>query len=318
MSLVYITDYVTNPNIEKKVLGTQISKNISKKVRVLLAWHQAIDSQYLDKFPNLEGIVRYGVGIDSIDTKEVKRRNLILCNTPDYGVDEVSDTAIAMIMNFQRGISAYNNIAKKLKTTWETNTIKRLRRTSSTKLGVLGAGMIGSSVILKAKALGFEVSFYDPFKESGFEKTLRVNREYSVDSLIEGSDIISIHVPLNEKTKGLVNKEFLSKVKKGCILINTSRGGIVENLDILYEGLKQNKLGGIGLDVLPEEPPTKGRLIDSWRSNDHILNNKIIINPHTSYYSKESYIEMRRSAAECAKAIINNGNPKNIIIDARK
>lgn len=94
MSYVYITDYVENPDIEKKVLGNSISKKINKDVKVLLAWHKKIDSSYLDNFPNLVGIVRYGVGIDSIDLEEIKKRKLILCNTPDYGVDEVSDTAV--------------------------------------------------------------------------------------------------------------------------------------------------------------------------------------------------------------------------------
>lgn len=317
MSSVYITDYVSNPNIEKKILNKKLSARISSKVRVLLVWHQKINSSYLDQFPNLEGIVRYGVGIDSVDLKEVKKRKLILCNTPDYGVDEVSDTAIAMIMNFQRGILKYNNLAKNLFSSWETNTIKSLKRTSSTKLGILGAGMIGASVAIKAKALGFQVSFFDPFKESGFEKTLRVKRFFSLTDLLNDSDVVSIHLPLNKETKGLVDKKFLDSMKKNSFLINTSRGGIIKDIDLIYHNLINKKLGGIGFDVLPSEPPKRGLLIDAWRSDKKNFRDKIIITPHTSYFSREAYIEMRKSAAQCALDIIRKKNPKNIVIDAR-
>tara|TARA_B100000674_G_C37911838_1_gene948971 strand:+ start:875 stop:1828 length:954 start_codon:yes stop_codon:yes gene_type:complete len=317
MSSVFITDYVQNPSIEKEILGEHLTMKPLKKVKVLLVWHEQIDSGYLDEFPNLIGIVRYGVGIDSIDLREVEKRKLILCNTPDYGVDEVSDTAISMIMNFNRGISEYNRLAKNLRETWETNTINHLRRTKEQHLGVLGAGSIGSSLILKAKALGFRVSFFDPFKESGFEKALGVNRYYELDEIVKNSDILSINIPLNPDTEGLVDENFISKMKEGSTLINTSRGKILKNLDLLYEPLISGKLKNVGLDVLPEEPPQSGLLIDAWRNNDKKIINKVIINPHVSYFSQEAYKEMRQSAARNALNMINNHTPRNIILDSR-
>tara|TARA_B100000029_G_scaffold334631_1_gene326746 strand:- start:1242 stop:2198 length:957 start_codon:yes stop_codon:yes gene_type:complete len=318
MSYVYITDYVENPDIEKKVLGNSISKKINKDVKVLLAWHKKIDSSYLDNFPNLVGIVRYGVGIDSIDLEEIKKRKLILCNTPDYGVDEVSDTAVAMIMNIQRGISRYDYECRDYKDSWEINTISSLKRTSSTNIGVIGAGIIGSSVIIKTRSIGFNVSFYDPFKESGYEKTLKVSRHYDLNSLLTTSDIISIHVPLNRETYGMVNKDFLSQMKKGASIINTSRGNIIPDLNIIYEGLRSGQIGCVAFDVLASEPPKNEELIKVWRKRESSLSSRIIINPHTSYYSQESFIEMRKSASEVAKEILEGSKkPRNIILDAR-
>jgi len=317
MNSVYITDYVENPHIEKRILGKHLVDKPNKNVKVLLVWHEHINARYLNQFPNLVGIVRYGVGVDSIDLNEVKKRNLIVCNTPDYGVDEVSDTALSMIMNFNRGISEYNQIAKHLTDTWETNTIKHLTRTNKRVLGVLGAGAIGSSLMLKAKAIGFKVAFFDPFKESGFEKTLGVKRFHDLKSLINISDILSIHIPLNKSTQGLVDQEFIASMKKGSTLINTSRGQIIKNLDLLYKALKSGQLRYVGLDVLPEEPPTSNIFIDAWRREDKALMNKVIINPHTSYYSRQSYTEMRSSAAHTALDILVDKQPRNIIQDSR-
>lgn len=317
MSFVYITDYVQDPAIESEILGDNLTMKPSEEVKVLLVWHEHIDKKYLEKFPNLIGIVRYGVGIDSIDLKEVEKRKLILCNTPDYGVDEVSDSALSMIMNFNRGITEYNRMAKKLNDTWETNTIDNLRRIKDQHLGVIGAGSIGSSLILKAKAVGFQVSFFDPYKESGFEKALGVNRFFNLNEMIKNSDILSFHIPLNEDTEGMIDEKFISKMKEGSTLINTSRGKILKNLDLLYEPLITGRIKYVGLDVLPEEPPQSGLFIDAWRSNDEKIVNKVIINPHTSYYSQESYTEMRQSAAQNALRIFTEKTPRNVILDAR-
>ena len=108
MGKVFITDYITNPDVEKEVLGEIATDINDTEIEVLLVWHKIIDKDYLNNFSNLKGMVRYGVGTDNIDFDEAKKRKLFLCNTPDYGIDEVSDTTIAFAMNFVRGISEYD------------------------------------------------------------------------------------------------------------------------------------------------------------------------------------------------------------------
>ncbi len=314
MTKVYITDYISNPDVEKKILGKNLSTKIHNNVSILLVWHQKINKKYIDKFPNLKAVIRYGVGYDNIDLKELKKRKIIFCNTPDYGVDEVSDTSIAMILNAVRGINEYNICGKLLVNNWQENTIKSIKRISNLNLGVIGAGRIGSLVLLKAKALNFKTFFYDPYKEHGYEKTLNSKRFDKLDNLLTKCHIISIHTPLTNETQGLVNKNFIKKLKKNCIFVNTARGEIVENLDYLYDGLISKKLSFVALDVLPNEtvPIKSSKLINAWK-NDNKLSGKIIINPHVSYYSKEAFLEMRNKTAQNALRILKKLKPKNII-----
>ena len=170
MTKVYITDYITNPYIEKKILGKNLTNKIHNNVSILLVWHQRINKKYINKFPNLKAVIRYGVGFDNIDLGELRKRKIVFCNTPDYGVDEVSDTAIAMILNAVRGINEYNISAKKLINSWQEHIIKSIKRISNLKLGVIGAGRIGSSVILKANALNFKTFFMIHIKKMVMKK----------------------------------------------------------------------------------------------------------------------------------------------------
>jgi C-terminal binding protein len=317
MNKAYITDYINDPYIEKSVLGKDLSDKPNKDIEVIVVWHQRIDGQYLDQFPKIKGVIRYGVGFDNIDLGEIKSRGLVFCNTPDYGTDEVSDTALAMMLSLLRGVFAYDMFSRGYSDTWQENTIAKLRRVSEQTLGVVGAGRIGTALMRKAKALGMNIVFYDPYKDSGYEKAIGVNRCYDLAEFLAQCDVVSMHTPLTEETKSMVDENFIANMKQGSILINSSRGEVVKDLDVVYEALKSEKLSAVALDVLPDEPPIDCELIRAWRSHDKELAHRIIINPHTSYYTQESYIEMRVKAAENAKRILNGVEPLNIIIDGR-
>ena len=128
MSKVYITDYIEKPDIEKSILGNDLSSQIHKNIEVLIVWHERIGKEYIDKLPNLKGIVRYGVGFDAVDLEHAKNKNIYVCNTPDYGTEEVSDTAIAMIMNIARGISRYDYKCRFYRDSWQENTENPLKK----------------------------------------------------------------------------------------------------------------------------------------------------------------------------------------------
>lgn len=308
---VFITDYIDSPNIEFDVLGNYLSDNLSKEIEYIIVWHQKVDKYFIDNLPNLKGIVRYGVGYDQIDIDYCRKRNIVVCNTPDYGTDEVSDTALAMIMNITRGISRYDYFARSYFDTWQENTIKSIKRNKDVKLGVIGAGRIGGSLILKANALRFQTFFYDPYVARGHEKMLNSNRLESLKEMLNECDIISINCPLTSETVGLVNDEFILNMKDGASLINTARGGIISNVDVFYKALKEHKLSNVSLDVLPEEPPKKSILIDAWRGKDSWLDGRFIINPHTAYYSDKSFFEMRFKAASNILRMIEGKSPYN-------
>ena len=316
MGLAYITDYIEKPDLEIAELNGRLSDKPSSEVEVLLVWHKLIDANFLDQFPNLKGIVRYGVGFDQIDLEEVTSRGLVFCNTPDYGTDEVSDTALAMLMNIVRGVYSYDFQSRSHFEDWQENTIKSIRRSSELRIGVIGAGRIGTALMRKAKHVGFQVAFYDPYLNSGYEKAVGVERFYDLHLLLANSDIISIHTPLNSQTRSMVNKSFVAMMKKGASLINTARGEIIDDLDTLFDSMLEGHLFAVGLDVLPDEPPISCRMIEAWRLRDPI-SHRIIINPHTSYYSQESYSEMRSKAATNAARILDGLEPLNIIKDGR-
>lgn len=309
--IVYITDYIESPDIELEVLGKYLSDHLSEEIEYLLVWHQKIDKKFIDDLPNLKGIVRYGVGFDQIDIDYCRERNIVVCNTPDYGVDEVSDTALAMIMNISRGITRYDYFSKSYDESWQENTIRSIRRSSEIKLGVIGAGRIGGSLILKANALKFQTFFYDPYVVRGYEKLLDSVRRDSLKEMLNECDIISINCPLNSETSGMVNNEFLSMMKDGASLVNTARGGIIKDIDVLYEALKSGVISNIALDVLPNEPPEESLLLDAWRTNADWLDGRLIINPHTAYYSDKSFYEMRYKAACNVYRMIESKPPYN-------
>ena len=313
---VFITDFIKNYSIEKKILGNHliIDNKFKHKAEVLLVWHQKIDKAYIKDFKNLKYVVRYGTGYDDIDLKTLNKNNILFSNNPEYGTYEVCNTSLAMIMNISRSISQYNEVSKSSnKSIWQDNFIKEIKASSNTKVGIIGAGRIGSTLINKLNYIGFETLFYDPYKSHGYEKIINSTRVNDLGELLRSSDIISINCDLNKETYKLIDKKFISKMKKGSSLVNTSRGKIISNLDDFYMPLKKKLINSISLDVLPEEPPLKSKLINAWKNNEKWLNGRVIINPHTAFYSKHSFKNMREQAALNALNYINKKKLKNLV-----
>ncbi|WP_428023149.1 C-terminal binding protein [Arcobacter sp.] len=315
MNRVYITDKITDPYIEKEVLGDEISLELHDDIEVLLVWHKKISNEYIDKLPKLKALVRYGVGYDVFeDLDYIRQKGIYVSNTPDYGTEEVSDTAIAMIMNIARGITRYDYLCRDYKDgSWQANTLNNIKRNSDYKIGVIGAGRIGGSVILKANALRFQTHFYDPYLSAGTEKMLGAKRFDDLEELLATCDIISINCPLTAETNALVDENFIAKMKKGASIVNTARGPIVKDLDVFYEPLKSGQLNCISLDVLPSEPPKNGLMIDAWKAKESWLDGRFLINPHSAFYSDKAYFEMRQKAALNAKRVLDGKKPINIV-----
>jgi len=326
MKRIFITDYVKNPDIEQEIFGKDVKIECSntenedelpdsiEEADALLVWHTKISKKTIDRLKKCKIIVRYGTGYENVDYQYAQEKGIPFCNTPDYGIDEVADTACSMILALSRKILTYNLSSKNYNSGWQEHTLKPIKRSNQHRLGIVGIGRIGSTVALRMKAFGIDICFYDPYVVSGYEKTLGVKRFDSLQELLKYSSIISIHTPLTDETQNLVNKEFVDQLNPDTIFINTARGNIVSNLDVLYEGLMNGKLEGIGLDVLPEEPPSNTeKLIQAWKHSDRDIATKIIITPHTAYYSDLSWVEMRSKTAENAYRVLNGGKPRNLI-----
>lgn len=288
-------------------------KNDWRRVDALLVWHWHVDRETVDLLDRCRIVVRYGVGFDAIDPVALASRNIPLCNTPDYGTEEVADTACAMILALQRKLVVYDRIARHFDTGWQENVLHPHHRTSTCTVGLIGVGRIGTAVVNRLKPFGYKIIGYDPYLPSGHEKAVGYQRVHHMGELLERSDIVSLHCPLNHETAGMVDAGFIARMQPGSSLVNTARGGILDNLDIIEAALREGHLAAAAFDVLPDEPPHDHALIKAWRDDLDWLNGRLIINPHTAYFSEEGWYEMRYKAAETAKIYLIEGRLRNHI-----
>jgi D-3-phosphoglycerate dehydrogenase len=325
---IAITDYIcTNIDIEKGVLcqDWQIDcLNADSESELLnhdlgsydgfLVWHAPITEKVCELMKPGAVVVRYGVGYDNIDLEALGMRGVTFFNNPSYGVDEVADTACTMIMDSVRRVSSYNADSMSLKKTWQLNTIAGIRRCSELTVGVIGVGRIGMAVMQRLRGFKFNLAGYDPFLSSGIDKVLNFKRYYELSDILNEADIITLHCPLNTETQGIINSGSIAQMKTGAVLINTARGGLVENLDCLHCALKEGVLRAVYLDVLPNEPPEHCDFIDSWMTTSISSKNPtVIINPHTAYYSEQAWEEMRSTAALTVRNFLLHGTRINEI-----
>lgn len=328
---VVITDYFKSANIEKKIIGKNAEiiclnqpneKDLSAEIEnadVLLVWHTKISKKTLNKLKKCKAIIRYGVGYDNIDIDEARLNNIYCANTPDYGTTEVADTACSLILNLARKISVYDSVCKYFKHGWqenvlEVNNFNPVKRLNESALGIIGLGRIGLQVAIRMNVFGLKILYYDPYVDLNKKKFPNFEKILSLNALIKKSDILSINCDLNNETKNMIDRNFINKLKNNTLLVNTSRGKVIKDLDTILYGLKSNKLAGVGLDVLPKEPPeNNGKLINEWKKKKSTLAGRIIINPHAAYYSSRSVIEMREKVARNTLRVLKGMKPINII-----
>ncbi|KAI8232825.1 C-terminal-binding protein [Colletotrichum sp. SAR 10_86] len=176
-----------------------------------------------------------------------------------------------------------------------------LKLLQNATFGILGLGLIGTAVALRAKAFGWKVLAYDPFAPNGIDKALGIDRTRDINELFRRSSTISVHCPATPQTINLVNYQLLSLMPRGGLLINTARGEVV-NLDDVERCLRENILGGVGLDVVPDEPiPAEGpihSLLQAYRNHEPWLVGRMVVTPHSAYQSPESLLDIRIKAAE--------------------
>ena len=198
-----------------------------------------ISRRVIDNLAECKVITRYGVGVDTIDLEAATEKGILIGNVPDYGIDEVSDHALALIMTLLRKITISN--AKVKNGSWDVNQIKPLSRLNKLTIGLVGFGNIPRRLSTKLQALGIKVIVSDPFLSEEIAKEKNVTL-VSLEELCEQSDLISVHAPLNDSTRGMIGSEQFSLMKKGIYLVNTARGPVVDE-DALLEGLGKWKSG---------------------------------------------------------------------------
>jgi D-lactate dehydrogenase len=254
-----------------------------------------IDKEILEKMSKLKLIATASTGFDHIDVSECKKRNITVCNVPFYGINTVAEHTFALILSLSRNI-----VKAHQKMLQHDHTIKGLEGVDirGKTLGVIGTGNIGLHVTHIAKAFGMNVLAFDVHPNTALADILGFNY-VSFEELLTKSDVITIHVPSNPHTHHLINSKTIRQMKKGALLINTSRGDVVDS-EALIEGLDDHILSGVGLDVIEGEEfikeeqqilydPTKLEALGDL-VKDHLLLSKdnVVFTPHIGFYSKEA------------------------------
>ncbi|HRI13283.1 MAG TPA: C-terminal binding protein [Verrucomicrobiota bacterium] len=324
---VVITDFQTEPLDEERrilddlasveALNAVAEKELIGRIEdadcVILYHLLTLTRRTIDQLAKCRLIVRGGVGFDNVDGAAARARGIPVANVPDYGTEDVADSALGMTLALTRGIHFLNNFLQARKGPWTHTHAAPVRRLRGRVFGVIGLGRIGTAAALRAKAFGMEVVFYDPFVPQGRDKSLAVRRAETLSELLKQSHVVSLHCPLTPETKHLINRDTLALLPRGSFVVNTARGGVVDVLAVL-EGVTSGQLAGAGLDVLETEPPADDHpLMVAWRDPQNPIHDRVIVNPHAAFYSEEGAIDMRVKAAQNCRRVLLGEAPWNVV-----
>ncbi len=271
------------------------------KADAMLAGGEPMTDAMMDQAPALRVIARTGVGYDAVDVDAATRRKIAVAITPGTNHDSVAEHTFALILALARNIVVNDQIIKKLGG-WDRTLVRPLRGST---LGVVGLGRIGKTVALRGLDFGMPVIAYDTIPEGDFEAKHGIRR-VDLDTLLAESDVVSLHLPLMPETRGLFHKETFARMKRGALLVNTARGGLVVE-DDLRESLLSGQLAGAGLDVLQHEPPD---------SDDPLLGlPNVIISPHIAGIDTKAMADMATLAAQTIVDLFEGRWPDECVVN---
>ena len=314
--LVVVTDHLAEAGVERAVLDPcaevrllqtndeQEVARLGADADALLVFHNILlTDRTIARLSRCKGIVRCGVGYDNVDLRSAGKHGIVVCNVPDYGTEEVADHALLMLLAIARRLMDCDRSIRA--GGWDITKAFGTPRLRGRTLGLIGCGRIGAAMALRAKALGLRVVIYDPYKPDGVEKALGVERCYKLEELLRQSDFVSVHSPLTTETKHILNAATLKLLPRGAYVINTARGPCVD-IPALLDALDEGQIAYAALDVMEREP------LDDDRLRQHP---RVLLTPHSAFYSVEGFAEMRTKGAEEARRLIQGEpvrNPVNL------
>lgn len=301
-----------NINIEKSIFGDSHTTFALKTCRteqdvidhcqgaaVFLNQYAPITRRVMENLPELKMVIRYGVGVNNVDVEAATELGVQICNVPDYGMHEVADHALALMLALTRKITVMDSQVKKGH--WDYQHAIPIFRHSQQVVGIIGLGRIGTAFAHKVHGLGCRVIAYDPKKRSSEGKHQPEFVEMvDFETLLTQSDVVSIHCPL-ETAQNLIDEQALEKMKSTAYLINVSRGGII-NEDDLNKSLEAKKIAGAAIDVAAKEPLGKDSPL--------LQHENLLCTPHMAWYSEQSAVELKRKVAEEAVRFLTNEQVK--------
>lgn len=265
-----------------------IEENIADADILLVRSGTNITKELIDKANSLKIIARCGVGIDNIEISEATKKNIFVTNTPNANIISAAELTIGLMIAAARNISIADNSLKNKE--WSRSEFTGIELYGK-QLGLVGFGKVARLVSERLQSFGMKVVFYDPFVESSTE----VEQKLNLNELLETSDFVSLHVPKTDETKNLISKDKLSIMKSNAIIINASRGGVIDE-DAVFELVNQNKLFSAGFDVYENEPPNL---------DEESINSKAITLPHLGASTKEAQQRTGKEVVDNIKDILS-------------
>ncbi|XP_024140213.1 uncharacterized protein LOC112153958 isoform X1 [Oryzias melastigma] len=300
LATVAFCDAQSTQEIHEKVLNEAVGAMMYHTI--------TLTREDLEKFKALRIIIRIGSGYDNIDIKAAGELGIAVCNIPSAAVEETADSTLCHILNlYRRNTWLYQALREGTR----VQSVEQIREVASgaarirgETLGLIGFGRSGQAVAVRAKVFGFNVIFYDPYLQDGLERSLGVQRVYTLQDLLYQSDCVSLHCNLNEHNHHLINDFTIKQMRQGAFLVNTARGGLVDE-KALAQALKEGRIRGAALDVHETEPFTfaQGPLKDAPN---------LICTPHTAWYSEQASLEMREAAATEIRRAITGRIPDSL------
>ena len=276
----------------------------AKGCQGLLAQYAPMNAKVFAALPEVRVVSRMGSGFDTVNVADARRFGVWVANSPDYGVGEVATHALGMAIALVRHLPFYDRDVRA--GNWHYTSAGALRRPASLTLGILGLGRIGKRMAQLSRAVFGRVLACDPYiADADFTgHAQRVTQE----ELFRQSDIVSLHVPLNDETRGIADARRLTLMKPGSFLVNTSRGAVA-NVDAVLAALDAGRLAAAALDVLPKEPPEPHHPV--------LSHPRVLLTPHAAFYSDEGEKELRRKAAQNLVDWARTGRPSYVVVEGK-
>ncbi|MBX3066086.1 MAG: C-terminal binding protein [Anaerolineae bacterium] len=293
-------------DIELIRLNTRVPQellpHVSDADALIVQWAQ-INGEVIDALNRCKVISRYGIGVDMVDLAAAGKRGIMVCNSPDYCIEEVATHTMAFLLMLNRNLLPQNKHVNEGKWGSAPLGIEAPMRLSKQSIGVIGLGNIGRAVAERAKCLGLKVIGYDPYLKDDQFANLGIQKA-SLEELLSEADYVAVHCPLNEETRGLISTTQFGLMKPTAFLINMARGPIVDQ-PALYTALTNRQIAGAALDVLTIEPPDP---------NDPLLKlDNVIFSPHTSSWSVDAVRQLRMETARNVVDVLQGRPPRSVV-----
>ncbi len=296
-----------HPNFDYKVIEDVSKENLIKelpKFDGLTLRVAKLGSEILNNCKKLKVISRHGVGYDNVDLNYLKKNNITLLITATANAVAVAEHAMYMILSLSKGITSYDSAVRSGDFKKNVSKIETCELFNK-EIIIAGFGRIGKKLIKRCLGFEMKVSVYDPFVSEEIIKSFGGKKVENLNTAVKTADFLSIHIPLNKETKNLINLKMLKTMKRNAIIINTARGGVINEKD-LDMALKEKIIFAAGLDVFEKEPPSL--------DNPLLKNKKVLLSPHSSSFTKECKSRMATEAAQNIIDFFENNTKKSMIV----